>query len=134
MPARDRRSVGELLADTDLVARETLLDASADQALAMVRTWGQVVVSATRLWAVLPPASFAPPSEPDVMVRLHEVGIGIGRSVSAGPWPGSGPMDERLTQMAYNLSRAAFLVQRYGRDVHPSPWRAVRISLPLGAG
>ena len=134
MPARDRRSVGELLADTDLVARETLLDASADQALAMVRTWSRVVVSAAQLWAVLPPASFAPPSEPDVMVRLHEVGIGIGRSVSAGRWPGPGPVDERLTQMAYNLSRAAFLVQRYGRDVHPSPWRAVRISLPLEAG
>jgi hypothetical protein len=119
VPARDRRSVGELLADTDLVARETLLDASADQALAMVRTWSRVVVSANQLWAVLPPASFAPPSEPDVMVRLHEVGIGIGRSVSAGPWPGSGPMDERLTQMAQNLSRAAFLVKRYGRDVQP---------------
>jgi hypothetical protein len=53
------------------------------------------------------------------MVRLHEVGIGIGRSVSAGPWPGPGPMDERLSQMAHNLSRAAFLVKRYGRDVQP---------------
>ena len=84
MSARDRRSVGELLADTDLLARETLLDASADQALAMVRTWSRVVVSAAQLWAILPPISFAPPSEPDVMVRLHEVGIGIGRSVSAG--------------------------------------------------
>jgi hypothetical protein len=119
VPARDRRSVGELLADTDLVARETLLDASADQALAMLRTWSRLVVSAAELWAVLPPASFAPPSEPDVMVRLHEVGIGIGRSVNTGRWPGPGPMDERLSQMAHNLSRAAFLVKRYGRDVQP---------------
>jgi hypothetical protein len=119
VPARDRRSVGELLVDTDLLAREALLDASADQALAMVRTWSRLVVSAAQLWAALPPASFAPPSEPDVMVRLHEVGIGIGRSASAGPWPGQGPMDERLSQMAYNLSRAAFLVKRYGRDVQP---------------
>jgi hypothetical protein len=28
-------------------------------------------------------------------------------------------MDERLTQMAYNLSRATYLVKRYGRDVQP---------------
>jgi hypothetical protein len=53
------------------------------------------------------------------MVRLHEVGTGIGRSVVAGHWPDPGPMDERLSQMAYNLSRAAFLVKRYGRDVQP---------------
>jgi hypothetical protein len=53
------------------------------------------------------------------MVRLHEVGTGIGRSVSVGPWPGPGPIDERLSQMAHNLSRAAFLVKRYGRDVQP---------------
>jgi hypothetical protein len=119
VPARDRRSVGELLADSDALARETLLDVSADQAPAMVRTWGRVVVSAARLWAVLPPASFAPPSEPDVMVRLHEVGTSIGRSVSAGRWPGPGPIDDRLSQVAQNLSRAAFLVKRYGRDVQP---------------
>jgi hypothetical protein len=52
VPARDRRSVGELLADADLLARETLLDASADQALAMVRTWSRVVVSAAGLCAL----------------------------------------------------------------------------------
>ena len=119
MSARDRRSVGELLADSDALARETLLDVSADQAPAMVRAWGRVVVSAAQLWAVLLPASLAPSSEPDVMVRLHEVRIGTGRSVSTGGWPGPGPMDERLSQIAYNLSRAAFLVKRYGRDVQP---------------
>ena len=120
MSARDRRTVGELLADSDALARETLLDMSAEQAPAMVRTWGHVVQSAARLWAVLPPASLTPPSEPDVMVRLYQVGTGIGRSVSAGGWPGPGLTDDRLSQMAHNLSRAAFLVKRYGGDVRPT--------------
>ena len=46
MPARDRRTVGELLASSDALSRETLLDVSASQGPAMVRTWGQVVQSA----------------------------------------------------------------------------------------
>ena len=41
MPARDRRTVGELLADSDALSREMLLDVSAKQSPAMVRTWGQ---------------------------------------------------------------------------------------------
>jgi hypothetical protein len=61
VPARDRRTVGELLADGDALSREMLLDVSANQGPAMVRTWGQVVQSAARLWAVLPPISVAAP-------------------------------------------------------------------------
>lgn len=34
--------------------------------------------------------------------------------------PGAGPLDERLMEMADNLSRAAALVQRYRRDVQPT--------------
>ena len=120
MPAPDRRTVGELLADGDALARETLLDIPARQGPAMVRTWGQLVRSAARLWAVLPPTSLAPPSAPDLMVRLQVVGEGIARSASAGGWPGSGPMDERLLEIARNLSQAAELVERYGQDVQPT--------------
>jgi hypothetical protein len=62
--ARDRRTVGELLATGTTIARETLLDMSADQAPAMVMTWSRVVVSAARLWVVLPPAALTTPLEP----------------------------------------------------------------------
>lgn len=120
VPMRDWRTVGELLADSDALARETLLDVSADQGPAMLRAWGQVVQSAARLWSVLPPASLAPATEPDLMIRLQAVGRGIGRSVSVNRWPGPGPTDERLSQIAYNLSRAANLVERFGRDVQPT--------------
>jgi hypothetical protein len=120
VPTRDRRTVGELLADSDSLARETLLDLSADHSAAMVRTWGQVVDAAARLWAVLPATVQARRSEPDLMPRLRQMATGITASTSAGHWPGPGPPDQRLLQIADNLSRARTLIERYGRDVQPN--------------
>jgi hypothetical protein len=106
----DHRTVGELLAASDELARETLLDATPDHAPAMVRSWNQLVGSAAELWAVVP-AALDSPSELDPMGRLRAVGDTIGRSVTAGHWPGQGPTDERLTQIADNLARARHLVE-----------------------
>jgi hypothetical protein len=90
VPARDRRTVGELLADSDALSRETLLDVSASQGPAMVRTWGQVVQSAARLWAALPPISVAAPSGPDLMVRLRVVGTALRAALRlVAAWSGS---------------------------------------------
>jgi hypothetical protein len=114
VPAADHRTVGELLAESDELARERLLDATPDHALAMVRTWNQLVGSAGELWAVLPWAPDSP-SGLDSMERLRAVGEAIGRSVSLGHWPGQGPFDERLTQIADNLSRARHLIERHGQ-------------------
>jgi hypothetical protein len=98
VPALDRRTVGELLTDSDALARETLLDSSPDQAPAMVM-----------------PSAPTGPSGLDPMERLRAVGEAIGRSVTARHWPGQGPADERLTQIADNLSRARNLVDGSGR-------------------
>ena len=90
--AADRRTVEELLADSDALARETLLDTTLEHAPAMVRSWNQLVESAANLWAVLP-------STPDrtfgseSMQRLRVVGAAIGRSVTAGHWPGQRTTD-----------------------------------------
>ena len=86
MPARDQRTVGELLADSDALSRDTLLDVSPIQGPAMVRAWGPVVQSAAQLCAVLPKVSLAAPPGPDLMVRLRGLGEGIARS-TAGHWP-----------------------------------------------
>jgi hypothetical protein len=110
VPTPNWRTVGELLADSDELARETLLDATPDHAPAMVRSWNQLVRSAAELWAVLPSAPDSP-SELDPMERLRPVGDAIGRSVTAGHWPGQGPTDERLIQIADNLSRARHMVE-----------------------
>src|SRR5215212_8008867 len=120
VPTRDRRTVGELLADSDSLSRETLLDLSADQSASMVRTWAQVVDAAAGLWVVLPSAVPGRRSEPDLMPRLRQVANGIAATTSAGHWPGPGPTDERLLQVAHNLSRARILVERYGGDVQPT--------------
>src|SRR5829696_6947927 len=112
--AADHRPVGELLAESDELARETLLDATPDYALAMVRSWQQLVESAAELWAVLPSAPDSP-SGLYSMERLRAVGQAIGRSVTTGHWPGQGPTDERLTQIADNLSRARHLIERHGQ-------------------
>jgi hypothetical protein len=74
VPASNRRTVGELLADSDALARDTLLDVSPNTGTAMARAWVRVVQSAAQLWAVLPPASWAPTSGPDPMVRLRVLG------------------------------------------------------------
>jgi hypothetical protein len=111
--AADHRTVGALLADSEELARETLLDATPDQALAMVRSWRQLVGSAAELWAVLPSTPDSP-SELDPMELLRAAGEAIGRRVNPGHWPGQGPTDEHLTQIAHNLSRARHLVEPHG--------------------
>jgi hypothetical protein len=39
------------------------------------------------------------------MERLQVIGEAIGRTVTAGHWPGHGPTDEHLTEIADNLTR-----------------------------
>ena len=112
MSIPDRRTVGELLADSEALARETLLDATLEQAPAMVRSWNQLVGSAAELWAVLPSAPGSP-SWSGPMERLRAIGEAISRSVTAGHWPGQGPT-EHLTQIADSLSHAQHLVERSG--------------------
>ena len=119
MPTRHRRTVGELLADSDSLARETLLDLSADQSASMVRTWGQVVDAAARLWAVLPAAAPAPRPETDLMLRLGQVANGILATTSAGT-ARAGTQRPRLLQIAHNLSRARILIEGFGGDVQPT--------------
>ena len=54
-------------------------------------------------------------SKSDPMEGLRLVGEAIARSVRAGHWPGHGPTDDHLTEIADNLSRARHLIERDGR-------------------
>jgi hypothetical protein len=125
----DRRTAGELLAESDALVRETLLDATLEHAPAMVRSWNQLVGSAAKLWTVLP-------SEPnntsgaDPMEQLRVIVEAIGRSVTTGHWPGHGRTDEHLTQIADNLSRARHLVERHSRPSQPAPPETQADTLP----
>jgi hypothetical protein len=118
MPTPDQRTIGELLADSGALARETLLDATPENAPAMVRSWNQLVASAADLWAALSFPTDISGSEP--MERLRVVGEAIARSVRAGHWPGHGPTDDHLPEIADNLSRTRHLVERHGRTSWPA--------------
>jgi hypothetical protein len=72
----------------------------------MLRTWGEVVQSASELWATLPqPVGGATsPIDGVSMARLESMSQAMhGNQVRRG-WPGDGPRDERLLRR---------------RDVHP---------------
>ena len=119
MSAADYRTVDELLADSEALAREILLDATPEQASAMVRSWNQLVESAANLWVVLP-STPGSTSGSDLTKRLRVVGEAIGRSVTIGHWPGRGPTDEHLTEITDNFSRARQLVERHGHLSQPA--------------
>jgi hypothetical protein len=111
VPARDRRTLDELLADSETLARETLFDVSADQGPAMLPTWGQMIQAAAQLWISLPPDAAQAP-DPHIMARLYTLGRGIGRTVTVGGWPGPGPYDERLLEIGLNLAQATVVMER----------------------
>jgi hypothetical protein len=104
VPAPDRRTIGELPGESDALARDMLLNAGPEIAPAMVRSWNQLVASAAQLWA---PLSSPPDGMPglDPMERLLAVGEAIARSMCPGHWPGHGPTDDHVTEIADNLSR-----------------------------
>jgi hypothetical protein len=109
--AREGRTVAELLGDSDGLAREALLDMSADQAPRMVRGCPQLMQSAAELYAVLPPDPTASATG-DPIAILAAMGRAIGRSLAAGHWPGRGPRDEAWEQIASNVVQARRLLQQ----------------------
>jgi hypothetical protein len=114
--AGEDRTVAELLDDSNGLAREALLDMSADRALGMVRGWPQLTQSAAELWAVLPPD----PTSRAMLIRSpswQRFGRAVDRSVAAGHWPGQGPREEAWEQIASNFVRARRLLQ--GQPVAP---------------
>jgi hypothetical protein len=90
--AADHRTVGELLVDSDALARETLLDATPGDAPAMVRSWTSSSGQRPNCGRSCLRAGQSLGMDP--MERLRAVGQAIGRSVTAGHWPGQGPTDE----------------------------------------
>lgn len=127
--AGDPRSVGELLRDVDLHARELLFDVSGDDAAGLLRGWPDVVDAAAQLWRALP----GRPDDPDLcadldrpMIRLSALTEALVEARGFRRWPGSGPVDHRFQQTASTLAQAASLVHRYGTDVAPSQQRVRR--------
>jgi hypothetical protein len=110
LSTHDGRAFAELLDDSDELAREALLDMSADRALGMVRGWPRLMQSAVELWAVLPPDPTVSANH-DQIALLAATGMAVGRSVAAEHWPGRGPKDVAWESIASNFAQARRLLQ-----------------------
>lgn len=115
--ATDQRSVGEILWCADHRARELLGEVGDDDAGAVLRGWPAVIEAANDAWAAIPaPAPSGPSGDTeDRMAQLQASAAAINRTLSRD-WPGHGESDARMAQIASDLSRAARLVQRFGRN------------------
>ncbi len=124
MTGRDKRSVGELLLQSDHTARAILMDVDEMDAAPMLRTWGEVVQAAGELWRALPPATPPQPVTgehlPDpadlAIQQLQAMSEAMHRTGRRRSWPGDGPADERLLRIAESLTEATNLISR-----HPIP-------------
>jgi hypothetical protein len=119
---QDERSVGELLLDADFTTRQILMDVTGDDAQAMLRTWGEVVQSASELWAILPQPFVGTTSPIDGITvgRLESMSQAMHHDQVRRGWPGDGPSDERLLHVAETFTRAADLIGRRGGDIGPT--------------
>jgi hypothetical protein len=119
---QNQRSVGELLLDADFTTRQILMDVTGDDAPAMLRTWGEVVQSASELWATLPQPfrGTTSPIDGATMHRLESMSQAMHRTQARRGWPGDGPSDERLLHVAETFTRAADLIGRRGGHIAPT--------------
>ena len=124
MNRREARSVGELLLDCELIARDVLIDVDQMGGRTMVRTWGELVQSAGDLWQALPRTARNPlggdARKPDdtFMDQLQGIARTLARA-RADQWPGDGPADSRLLRISENLLKASELVTWHRDDVRP---------------
>jgi len=127
MTGSDKRSVGELLLESDHTARAILLDVDEMDAATMLRTWGEVVQAAGELWQALPPMTPPQPGTgehlPDpadlAIQQLHAMSEAMHRTGHARAWPGDGPADERLLRIAESFTGATNLISRYATPRPP---------------
>lgn len=101
----DERTVGDLLLDADIAARELLWDAPPDTAKAKARSWGEVIEAAADLWSSFPDRTGNPSME-----RIHKLTLGMHRTQQRTGWPGAGEGDPHLERVVENLSRATEMV------------------------
>jgi hypothetical protein len=125
--AAEGRTVDELLDDSDGLAREALLDMSADRALGMVRGWPQLMRSAAE-WAVLPPDPTISASADPIAISAA-MGRAVDRSLTAGHWPERGPRDEAWEQIASNFVQARRILEKQAADLCGPGLRAERAIL-----
>ncbi len=126
MTPRDGRSVGELLLQADVTARGLLFEVTADDAHALLRTFGELVETAADLWRALPPSTRDAAGHDGLMSQLEAITTSMHRAQVRRDWPGDGPSDPRLLTLAETFTRAADLVARHRPPDAPTQPAAIR--------
>jgi len=123
MTSRDVRSVGEMLFDVDYLARQLLMDVDGDAAGTLLRSWPTMVAAAEDLWASLPGRRPGVDERDRPIASLSAQAATIENSLAGRKaWPGQGPTNPRIDQMAQTLLSAAVLVRRYSAEIaHEQP-------------
>jgi len=101
--AVDERSVGDLLLDADLTARDLLWDTAGELARSRTIGWERVVDAAAGLWAAIPDRSGDP-----TMSRVRT--LAESRNQRHAAWLAETEPDVHLVQVRDNLRRATELV------------------------
>lgn len=115
--AEDLRSVGELLVDADHHARTLLLDAEAEAAPGLLRSWANTVTAAAALWGTFPGQQYVGEAGRRLLERVTELAISVEADLATARWPGDGSGDHRMHAIVDDLTRARELVGRYAGDV-----------------
>lgn len=125
----DKRSVGELIAANDALAR-SLLGGAVDylDARPLMRSWPDLASAANQLWDAMPERPGTPLYDAHAVREVTRMASGVAKSMWQGRgnhYPGVGPGDARLDEMTANFDRAAQLVenavQRDGLTAHRQP-------------
>ena len=118
-PIRDLRSVGELLLDADHLARTLLLDAEAQDAPGLLRSWADTVAVAADLVNTLAGREYAAADSQRVVERVSGLAASVSADLATARWPGAGSGDHRMRAISGNLGRARELVDKYGAEIQP---------------
>ncbi len=92
----DRRTLGELLAEADQLARDTLAEVRPHDAPGMVRAWPGLVTAAGRAWTALPaaaprPGAATPRPDGGPLARLALIADGLRNAQAARGCRDPGP-------------------------------------------
>jgi hypothetical protein len=116
-----------MLFDVDHLARQLLMDVTGEDAATLLRGWPTVVAAAEELWSALPGRRSGIDERDRPIERLVAQSANIQTTLDAPKaWPGIGPTDPRMTELAETLLSAAALVQRYGAEIRHEQTHANR--------
>lgn len=113
----EQPTLGTLLREADMQARDLMMDVNGHDAEPVLRGWATVVQTAVQAWDALPVSA---PGADQAGLIIHEIDV-INRSAqkvqARQDWPGDGPTDPRIMQLTETLAQARDIARSGQPDV-----------------